>query len=495
MASDPHLLTNVLADSQEYHKHLLVLLDIYAAPTLLSLSAYAAAAPAPVARAVLAVAGSFAGADDALRRYADSVEVWEGELRALKGLDEEVGRAVRDRDILVTRLFEQSKTQLSKTSVRSGSNVHLDAVQTELRASEVRLAARKKKLDEGRVGAIRRGLEVRCSMMVECGRTWIQMGEAGLRVLEGIEGHEDADPFRDWGKTASTKSAKTRRPGDSNNQILFPRIATVSRIPTTKGGGTSAGDHLSCAEPAPSSSSGHKTQPSVAANGEIPTIRHSQTPISPITSPLLRAFQGRDPSPSIAPSSVPEDTSDIPTPPLITQSAPTPSPSSSPPQSTSLAVAPPDAQPPTPTVAQLDTARAQIQALAKQEERGRDELQMYSLQLAAANAEILRAQTLLDQEARHREEAEARAEEGQAVAHKLREELVMQRAREEGRREGFRAGFERAGEIDVVPGAPESKDDEENGESPSRMSCNPLYLPRDLPYLPRRDLSSQLCNP
>ena len=47
-------------------------------------AAYASASPTPVACAVIAVVGNFAGADDALRCHATSIEVWHEELCTLK---------------------------------------------------------------------------------------------------------------------------------------------------------------------------------------------------------------------------------------------------------------------------------------------------------------------------------------------------------------------------------------------------------------------------
>jgi hypothetical protein len=101
--SDIRLLNSLLSNEKEYHKQLLVLLDNYSRNSLGALSAYASASPAPIAHAVIAVAGSVAGADDGLRRYAASVEAWQAELRALKDLEEEVGSVLRDREILFVR--------------------------------------------------------------------------------------------------------------------------------------------------------------------------------------------------------------------------------------------------------------------------------------------------------------------------------------------------------------------------------------------------------
>lgn len=102
--SDSRLLNSLLSNEKEYHKQLLALVDNYSQHSLTAFAAYASASPAPVARAVIAVAGSFAGADDALRRYAVSVEAWEAELRSIKELEEEVGNIMRDREILFVHL-------------------------------------------------------------------------------------------------------------------------------------------------------------------------------------------------------------------------------------------------------------------------------------------------------------------------------------------------------------------------------------------------------
>ena len=98
--SDSRLLTSLLSNEKDYHKQLLGLLDNSSQQSLGAFAAYASASPAPVARAIIAVAGSFAGADDALRRYAVSIEAWQAELRALKDLEDEVGNVIRDREIL-----------------------------------------------------------------------------------------------------------------------------------------------------------------------------------------------------------------------------------------------------------------------------------------------------------------------------------------------------------------------------------------------------------
>lgn len=98
--SDLRLLNSLLSNEKEYHKQLLVLLDTHSQLSLGAFAAYASASPAPVARALIAVGGSFARADNALRRYATSVETWLAELRALKELEEDIKNVMRDREIL-----------------------------------------------------------------------------------------------------------------------------------------------------------------------------------------------------------------------------------------------------------------------------------------------------------------------------------------------------------------------------------------------------------
>ncbi|KAI0045630.1 hypothetical protein FA95DRAFT_104973 [Auriscalpium vulgare] len=98
MAHNPQLLTKLLSDANDYHQNLAVFLDTYAQHSLLSLTAYASASPAPIGRAVIAVAGSLAGADDALRRYAGSVKAWQAEMRELKSLEEDIASEMADRE-------------------------------------------------------------------------------------------------------------------------------------------------------------------------------------------------------------------------------------------------------------------------------------------------------------------------------------------------------------------------------------------------------------
>ena len=96
---DSRLLTNLLSQDKDYSKHFYALLDA-ASASASSLSAYAAASAPPASHTILKVAGSLASADDALRRYASSVDEWREQLKGLKTLEDEVTNILRDREIL-----------------------------------------------------------------------------------------------------------------------------------------------------------------------------------------------------------------------------------------------------------------------------------------------------------------------------------------------------------------------------------------------------------
>lgn len=98
-AADSRLLASLLSTEKDYSKHIDALLDSSHA-SLTSLTAYASASPPPASQVILAVAGTLASADDALRRYAASVEEWRDYLKDLKNLEDEVGNITRDREIL-----------------------------------------------------------------------------------------------------------------------------------------------------------------------------------------------------------------------------------------------------------------------------------------------------------------------------------------------------------------------------------------------------------
>jgi hypothetical protein len=84
------------------------------------------------------------------------------------------------------------------------------------------------------------------------------------------------------------------------------------------------------------------------------------------------------------------------------------------------------------TAAQQDAARAN------------EELRMYKLQLEYAQKEIYKAQEILESLENQRHDAEASAAKARNVARKLREDSIVDLAREEGRRLGLQEGLARS---------------------------------------------------
>jgi predicted secreted protein len=97
--ADSRLLSNLLQQEKEYSKQLSQLLESSNA-SLASFTAYAAASPPPGSHVIMSVAGSLAGIDEALKRYAQGVDEWRETMRSLKDAEEEVGNIMRDREIL-----------------------------------------------------------------------------------------------------------------------------------------------------------------------------------------------------------------------------------------------------------------------------------------------------------------------------------------------------------------------------------------------------------
>jgi len=97
--ADSRLLTNLLQHEKEYSKQVTQLLD-HSNASLASFAAYAAASPPPASQIILAVAGSLAAADEALKRYARGVDEWRESMKHLKDMEDEVGNIMRDREIL-----------------------------------------------------------------------------------------------------------------------------------------------------------------------------------------------------------------------------------------------------------------------------------------------------------------------------------------------------------------------------------------------------------
>jgi predicted secreted protein len=92
-------LANLLQQEKEYSKQLSQLLESSNA-SLASFTAYAAASPPPGSHVIMSVAGSLAGIDEVLKRYAQGVDEWRETMRSLKDAEEEVGNIMRDRKIL-----------------------------------------------------------------------------------------------------------------------------------------------------------------------------------------------------------------------------------------------------------------------------------------------------------------------------------------------------------------------------------------------------------
>ncbi|KAL1742886.1 hypothetical protein HDZ31DRAFT_42206 [Schizophyllum fasciatum] len=90
---------------------------------------------------------------------------------------------------------------------------------------------------------------------------------------------------------------------------------------------------------------------------------------------------------------------------------------------------------------QAQQATVLVQAGAS---RTKHELEMYKLQLEAAQREITRAQSVVQMMQTQRDEAERAAARARTVARRLKEEQIVLRAREQGREEGYAEGVERA---------------------------------------------------
>ncbi|KAF7329518.1 hypothetical protein MKEN_00214300 [Mycena kentingensis (nom. inval.)] len=254
--ADSRLLGHLLTQEKEYAKHLATLLD-HSNASLASVTAYGSASSPASAALILAVSGSLATADEALRGYATAVERWRDYLKELKTLEDEVGTIMRDREILagtrarrtpsskgrvestpgarrhfgrqlgrghensvlttfysVTRLIKASKPVLhtsSSTSLPLSSpsqsasslpfsantqnNAKLVAAQTELQACEAHLAAKEAELEVRRAALVREGLAGRCRALAECGARWQDAGRAGALAATGGAASASSKPL------------------------------------------------------------------------------------------------------------------------------------------------------------------------------------------------------------------------------------------------------------------------------------------------------------
>ena len=110
-------------------------------------------------------------------------------------------------------------------------------------------------------------------------------------------------------------------------------------------------------------------------------------------------------------------------------------------------------------------------ALAQQDAaRANEELRLYKLQLDYAQKEIHRAQEILESIEAQRHDAEASAAKARNVARKLREDSLVDLAREEGRRLGMQEGLARGRRlgIDQARSTPDRRDSRPVPHNPSQ---------------------------
>ena len=103
--------------------------------------------------------------------------------------------------------------------------------------------------------------------------------------------------------------------------------------------------------------------------------------------------------------------------------------------------------------------------------RANEELRMYKLQLDYAQKEIFRAQEILDSLETQRHDAEASAAKARSVARKLREDGLVDLAREEGHRLGLQEGLARVRRLgfDQARSTPDRRDPRPVQSDPSHV--------------------------
>jgi hypothetical protein len=111
----------------------------------------------------------------------------------------------------------------------------------------------------------------------------------------------------------------------------------------------------------------------------------------------------------------------------------------------------------------INEARAAAQQDA---DRANEELRLYKLQLEYAQKEIFKAQEILDSLEAQRHDAEASAAKARNVARKLREDSLVDLAREEGRRLGLQEGLARGRRLVT----------EQTRSTPDRRDSRPVQI-------------------
>ncbi|KAJ7054839.1 hypothetical protein C8F01DRAFT_1161524 [Mycena amicta] len=186
--ADSRLLGNLLSQEKEYAKHLATLLD-HSNASLASVTAYGSASSPASAHLILAVAGSLAVADDALRHYAAAVDRWRDYLKGLKALEDEASKPALHNSHSSSSLPLSSSPNQSHASLpfsaHTPTNAKLVAAQTELQACEAHLAAKEAELEIRRSALVRDGLAGRCRALAECGAHWQEAGRAGVLSAQG----------------------------------------------------------------------------------------------------------------------------------------------------------------------------------------------------------------------------------------------------------------------------------------------------------------------
>ncbi|KAG9028167.1 hypothetical protein FRB95_006783 [Tulasnella sp. JGI-2019a] len=234
--NDTRLLENLVKSEKEYHAALVNLLAL-SHSSIASLAGYGSALSPESSQAVLGVSECLKAVDDGLRGYAESIDDWREKLGEIKRLDVDIENAVRDREILVTRLIKISKQKPKGSQTNLGkSGSKLSQAQTELQACEAHLTAKQRELDEITRSAIKDGLEKRCHALETCGLIWTDKGREGLKVLQALSKESDGPmpsqhpPYSNlsrpyFGKLANG-STSPRSTTDSNTSLAPSQSAS-----------------------------------------------------------------------------------------------------------------------------------------------------------------------------------------------------------------------------------------------------------------------------
>ncbi|KAF9453951.1 hypothetical protein P691DRAFT_811731 [Macrolepiota fuliginosa MF-IS2] len=107
-----------------------------------------------------------------------------------------------------------------------------------------------------------------------------------------------------------------------------------------------------------------------------------------------------------------------------------------------------------------------------------EELKLYKIQYDEAQKEIFRAQAVLDEVDEKRFRAEKEAAEARSNARKMRDEVNVMRAQEEGRREGLQEGFRKGREMGYQEGLQMAQAEMERVARPRATSQGPTEVER-----------------